>query len=535
VTTTTPTLAGTATSWSAGQIVEKIAAGDVSASEVADAHIQRIEQVNPLVNAIVVALFEQARADAAAVDAARRRGEALGPLAGLPFTVKESFDVAGTPTTVGLTSRASHRAQADAFHVARMRAAGAVLLGKTNVPQLLLSNDSQNPLYGPTKNPWNLDRSAGGSSGGEPAAIASGCSPLGIGSDIGGSVRLPANVCGICALKPTSGRLTMAGHFDPLPGQEAILAQPGPMARTVRDLDLAFRFLCTPDQCTVDPSIPPVAAPMSATFDPTRLRVALYTDNGVMTPAPAVARAVREAAAALRERGAVVEEWQPPDMPEAWELWLALLVADGSFHARRLCAGSPVDPSLRRMLLAGRMPHGLLASVVAPLLHSLGQHQLGNAVRCLGRRSARDYLRLIKRRTQYRTKFLAAWARGRFDALLCPVDALPAMQPGRSGDLTPAISYAAVYNLLGMPAGAVPVTRVRPEEETNRPASRDRIERAVLETERGSAGLPVGVQVVARHWREDVVLRVMELIEAHFTKCLDYPARPPMRPFGHRG
>ncbi len=194
----------------------------------------------------------------------------LGALAGLPITVKESFHVAGTPTTVGLTARATHKAPADAYHVARMRAAGAVVLGKTNVPQLVMSNDSQNPLYGRTKNPWNPERSAGGSSGGEAAAIAAGCSPLGIGSDIGGSVRLPANVCGICALKPTSGRLTMAGHLDVVPGQETILAQPGPMARFVGDLDLAFRFLCTPEQALVDPTVPPVPPAADGTLTPTR-------------------------------------------------------------------------------------------------------------------------------------------------------------------------------------------------------------------------------------------------------------------------
>ena len=512
--------------WSAAQIVERIAAGEISASEVTEAYLRRIEEVNPLINAIVVPMFEQARADAAAVDAARNRGEALGPLAGLPITVKESFHMAGTPTTVGLTARASHRAPADAFHVARMRAAGAVVLGKTNVPQLVMSNDSQNPLYGRTKNPWNPARSAGGSSGGEAAAIAAGCSPLGIGSDIGGSVRLPANACGICALKPTSGRLTMAGHLDIAPGQEAILAQPGPMARYVSDLDLAFRFLCTPEQCSVDPTIPPLPPSADPTLAPTKLRVAMYTDNGVITPAPAVARAVREAAAALRERGLEVEEWQPPDVPEAFELWLGLLMADGSTALRHLCTGSKVDASLRMTFAAGRVPHGLLGAVVAPLLGLFGQHHTANAVRSIGRRSARDYLRLIKRRTQYRTKFLTALVRGRFDAILCPVDALPAMIPGRSEDLIHALSYSATYNLLGMPAGAVAATRVRTGEESNRPASRDTVERAARETERGSAGLPVGVQVVAKHWREDVVLSLMGLLEEHFSKLPDYPTRP---------
>ena len=292
MTTTSLTPADTVLAWSAGQIVERIAAGEISAAEVTEAFLARIEKINPRINAIIFPLFDQARAAAAAVDAARARGEVLGPLAGLPMTVKEAYDMVGTPTTVGLVSRASHRATSDAFHVARLRTAGAVFVGKTNVPQLMLSNDSQNPLYGPTKNPWNLNRSAGGSSGGEASAIAAGFAPLGLGSDIGGKLALPANACGICSLKPTSGRLTMAGHFDPLPGQEAILAQPGPMARHVSDLDMAFRFLATPEQCTVDPAVPPLpASDPAAVRGP--LRVAFYTDNGVFAVAPAVARAVR--------------------------------------------------------------------------------------------------------------------------------------------------------------------------------------------------------------------------------------------------
>jgi fatty acid amide hydrolase len=169
-----------------------------------------------------------------------------------------------------------------------------------------------------------------------------------------------------------------------------------------------------------------------------------------------------------------------------------------------------------------------LASVVAPILRAYGQHHTADVVGSIGRRSARDYWRLIKRRTQYRTKFLAALARDRFDAILCPVDALPAMIPGRSEDLIHALSYSSTYNLLGMPAGAVAATRIRPGEESDRPQSRDPVERAARQTEMGSAGLPVGVQVVARHWREDVVLSLMGLLEDHFSKEPDYPARPPI-------
>ena len=217
-----------------------------------------------------------------------------------------------------------------------------------------------------------------------------------------------------------------------------------------------------------------------------------------------------------------------PTCPKRSNSWLGLLMADGSTHLRELCAGSKVDAAQRRTFAAGRMPHSVLATVVAPMLRLLGQRHTANAVRSIGRRSARDYWRLTKRRTQYRTKFLTALARGRFDAILCPVDALPAMIPGRSEDLIHALSYSSTYNLLGMPAGAVAATRIRPGEESDRPNSRDLVERAAKQTETGSAGLPVGVQVVAKHWREDVVLGLMGLLEEHFSKQPDYPARPPI-------
>jgi fatty acid amide hydrolase len=220
-----------ATAWSAVEIVNAVAQGSVSALEVTEAYIRRIEDVNPRLNAVVVPLFDQARADAAAVDATRQRGETPGAMAGLPFAVKESFEVAGTPATLGLKARANSVAVNDFWHVARLRQAGAILLGKTNVSQLLMGNESANPVYGRTRNPWNLERSPGGSSGGEAAIVAAGGSALGLGTDIGGSLRLPAHACGIHSLKPTSRRLTMVGPESLFSGQEAIIAQPGPLTR----------------------------------------------------------------------------------------------------------------------------------------------------------------------------------------------------------------------------------------------------------------------------------------------------------------
>lgn len=201
---------------SAVQMADMVVRGDVSAAELVEAHIERIEQVNPALNAVVVRRYEQARAEAQETDKRRARGESLGPLGGVPITIKESIDVAGTPSTFGLPWRANTLAECDEAHVAQMKAAGAVILGKTNVAQQLLYAESDNPLYGRTNNPWNPERTAGGSSGGEGAIIAAGGSLLGLGTDIGGSVRFPAAFCGIASLETDGG-----AHPRPGPLQRA--------------------------------------------------------------------------------------------------------------------------------------------------------------------------------------------------------------------------------------------------------------------------------------------------------------------------
>lgn len=508
---------------SATEIARAISSGELSAREAVEAHVRRVEAVNPRLNAVVVPLFERARAEAEAADAARREGRRLGPLHGVPVTVKESFEVEGTAATLGVEGRAARKATADGFLVARLRRAGALILGKTNVSQMLMGNEAANPLYGRTNNPWNPERAPGGSSGGEAAIIAAGGSPLGFGSDIGGSVRLPAHACGVHALKPTAGRLTMKGHAELYPGQEAVLVQPGPLARSVADLALAFDVLSAEGQDAADPAVPHVARRDPSAVPLESLRVAFYTDNGFMRAAPALRRATLEAAEALRARGARVEEWTPPGVPEAMRIYFGLLLADGMAGTRRALAGSKKDKNIRLALLAGRFPRGLVSAVWPRLLALAGQHRLGEMMRSTGRLSADGYWRLVREQTFYRERFVEALDEGGFDAVVCPPDALPALTHGSGWYLADALGYAALYNLLGMPAGVVAATRVRRGEESDRPEGRDFVERLAKKVEAGSEGLPVGVQVAARHWREDVVLAVMSALEAHFGAQADYP------------
>lgn len=300
---------------------------ELTAKEVTEAFIRRIELVNGRLNAVVVPMYESARAAAAAIDELVAARAPVGPLSGVPITVKESFDVRGTATTAGLTARKEHIASADALVVSCLRQAGAVVLGKTNVPPLLQSTETSNPVDGRTNNPWDLERAPSGSSGGEGAIIASCGSALGLGSDLGGSVRLPAHACGNHELRPTSGRLSMLGHFDCMAGNEGIATQPGPMARTVADLGLAMSVLAGAAPSLRDASLAPAPWSDPSGVDISGLRIAYYTDNGVFRPSPSVRRVVREAAETLGEMGVRVEERQGPDLAEAWDICVRLLVA----------------------------------------------------------------------------------------------------------------------------------------------------------------------------------------------------------------
>ncbi len=512
-------------SLSASEMARQIAAGKLTSVELVEAHIRRIEAVNPALNAVVVPLFAQARAEAAMADEARRRGEPLGPLHGVPITVKECFHMAGTASTAGVVRFAGEIMSQDATLVRRLRRAGAIVLGKTNVPQLMLIHETDNPLYGRTNNPWDLERSPGGSSGGEAAIIAAGGSPLGLANDLGGSIRQPAHSCGLCGIKPTSLRLTNDHVRDNLHGMEAVRPQPGPLARHVEDLQLALRVLAQSEPDEIDPQVAPVPLLDPAQVRVDRLRIGMWVDDGFFASSPAIRRAVLKAGDALSELGAHVELFKPPRMTYGLRLYLALLSADGTASMRRILGHGPRDWRIQRMIRLGRTPRWLRA-VMRGILHLAGQHGTAELLGWVGRTSADGYWQLTAARAAYVREFFAAWTAANLDAIVCPPHALPALRHGSSEHLITAAGACYWANLLGVPAGVVPVTRVGDDEQTDRPISRDLVTRAAKDVERGSAGLPVGVQVAARPWREDVVLAVMAALESHFRRQDDFPRTP---------
>lgn len=513
---------------SATTLAAMIARGEISSLEAVEAHIARIEQVNPALNAVVVRRYAEARMEAKAADERLARGEAPGPLHGVPITIKESLDLAGTPSTFGLPSRANLLASHDDPYVARVREAGAIILGKTNVSQLLLYIESDNPVYGCTNNPWNLDRSCGGSSGGQAAIIAAGGSALGLGTDIGGSLRYPSTFCGIAGLKPTSGRTPDQGRYSIPIGQRTIVSQVGVLARRVEDVALGLQVINGDQFSTAEVPIP-LGDPRSV--DVSRLKIGYYVEDGTFKVAPTVRRAVLEAAEIMRGCGAQVTEWAPPGVNHAQDIFFRVLSADGARGIKRLLGRDKRDPRIATLELLARRSR-LTLRTLDGLLRAAGQPGLAASLHNFGYRDTHHYWQLVEAQMEYQRRFREALDRadgGPFDVLLCPACSLPALTHGSARELVTAGAYATLYNVLGYPTGIVPLTRVREGEDLGRPKSRDIVEETARKVEMGSKGLPVGVQVAARPWREHIVLAVMSAIENEARQRQDYPDIAPLK------
>lgn len=463
---------------SAAEMAEQIRNKKISPLELLDAHLRQIEKLNPKLNAFVQVDADAARRQARAAEAAVMRGDKLGPLHSVPLSIKSSIDVAGMRCEAGTRLRAGHVAGCDAPLVARLRAAGAVILGVTNTPELLMAWETDNLLYGRTNNPWDLSRTAGGSSGGEAAAIAAGCSAGGVGSDGGGSIRVPAHFVGICGLKPTPGRVPATGHFPNSVGPFASLGVVGPMARTVSDLKLLFEAMQGPDDG--DTCAAPVPVKWPDRTDLKTLRIGYFEDDGRTPVTPETRAAVQTAADALRKAGFEVIPFRPDGLEQARQLWWQFFGIAGGMLLGPMLRGHETELSPILKEFSGW--------VAAEPVHS-GQTLLDTWIQ-------RDLLHM---------KVLAQMRD--CPILLCPVAAIPAFRHGeRSWNIDgqtvkylDAWSYCEWFNLLAMPGAVVPVGQ-SPE------------------------GLPIGVQIVGRPWEEELVLSVSAELEAQLAGW----RRPPM-------
>ncbi len=452
---------------SASEIAGQIRTRKVSPVEVIEAHLARVEKLNPKINAFVQLDDRGALAQARQAEAAVMQDQNLGPLHGVPISIKSSIDVAGMRCEAGTKLRAGHVANADAPLVTRLRNAGAIILGVTNTPELLMAWETDNLLYGRTNNPWDLSRTAGGSSGGEAAAIASGCSAGGVGSDGGGSIRVPAHFCGICGLKPTPGRIPATGHYPQSVGPFALLGVVGPMARTIADLKLLFEVMQGPD--IGDPSATPVPVRWPSSVELQKIRIGYFEDDGRIPVTPETRLAVRQAAEALRNAGFEVQPFRPENLEKIRQLWWKFFGIAGG-------------------MLLGPMTRGHEAEL-SPILK-----EFNGWVTAEEPHTAQTLLDCWIERDLLRMQIFEAMEK--FPVLLCPVASIPAFRHGERSwqvenqtvQYLDAWSYCEWFNLLGMPGAVVPVTR-SPED------------------------LPIGVQVVARPWEEESVLAILQVIE----------------------
>ena len=363
----------------AGWLARAIRAKKLSSVEVVRAHLEHIHTVNPRLNAVVFATAESAIKEARAADRHNKRRNALGSLHGVPFTAKDIFNTAGLPTTAGLRMLRSNIPDHDATVVARMRRAGAILIAKTNSPPAGADEDSWSPLRGGTRNPYDVNRSPGVTSSGEAAIIAAGGSPLGLGSDSGGSIRVPAHYCGVAALKPTAGLIPVTGGYGLIGGLSDPRSSVGPMARYVSDLLIALRVLAGPDG--FDSGVVPVpVAKRTPKLD--GLRVAWYADDGLAKPSHAVATTVRAAARALAAAGCNVTEERPPSLAEAYQVTLGYWGRKHMNHERMYERWDAFRSGVLKFMSRFDLVLSPVAPDIAPLIRvkPVGDHQLSYTV-----------------------------------------------------------------------------------------------------------------------------------------------------------
>jgi len=449
-----------------------LTAKKISALELAEMHLARIEQANPQLNAVVDYDPDEIRREARALDGATSE---RGLLHGLPLTIKSSISVAGRLCETGSLFNKGRRPTKDAETVKRLREAGALILGTTNCPEFLMAYETDNRLYGRTSNPWDLTRTAGGSSGGEAAAIAAGLSAGGVGSDGGGSIREPAHFTGICAMKPTVGRIPTAGHLPDNTGPFALLGTVGPMARTMADVTLLYRVLS--GALDVDPIGAPVAYRPLSMDALKQTRIGYFEDDGLVPVTAETRQAVQDAVHSLRRHGFHVEPFRPSSLERARKLWYTFFVRCGAMLLEPLGAGRPSE----------------LSPTFLDFLSIAHTHPPLSA----------DELLLAWCETDMVRSQLIAEMRD-FPVLLSPVCSIPAFRHGerhwtlndtkgapRSLGYLDAMRFTQWFNLLGAPAAVVPVGR-------------------------STEGMPIGLQLAGKLYADEQVLGVAALLEQDF-------------------
>ncbi|XP_070817906.1 fatty-acid amide hydrolase 1 [Chaetodon trifascialis] len=495
---------------SLSELTKQLQEGSLSPEDVFYSYMEKTLDVNKKLNCctgILLESFDQLKTVASNKE---------GLLYGIPVSIKENIACKNHDCSCGVLINLDQPAQKDSVLVGVLKRQGAIPFVKTNLPQALLNYDCSNPIYGQTMNPHNPQKTPGGSSSGEGALIGGGGSLLGLGSDIGGSIRIPASFCGICGFKPTAGRLSSQGVNPIFRGQKSVLSSPGPMARDVDSLALCMQALLCDHMFTLDPTVPPMPFNVQIYQSSKPLRIGYVENDGYTQSSPSMVRAVREVKALLEQAGHTFVPYSPLKVSYAvTELVIRGVFADGATTMLQKLKGSPVDPCLREQVTPYSFPKWLkktLSFLLKPLYPRMSS--IFSALCGVG--SVADLWKQHAAVEDYIQETIAEWRRCNIDVLLCPVIG-PACNFLYCARANHVLSYTMLYNLLNFPAGVVPVSTVTAEDEEElrhyKGIQQDPLDRNFKKGVTGGEGLPLAVQCVALPWQDELCLRFMKEVE----------------------
>ncbi|KAJ7693428.1 amidase [Mycena rosella] len=514
----------------AQEIVTNIERGVWTASQVLEAFIAQSLVAHAATNCITEVLFDYGRKRAKQLDAEFEKTNLLtGPLHGVPISVKEQDDIQGYDTTIGFSSCANKPAQFTADFVQSMLDAGAVPFVKTNVPQTMYAYECNNPMWGRTSNPYNSAYSSGGSSGGEACMLSLDASVIGLGSDIAGSLRIPASYCGIYSLKPGVGRTSDYGAKESFPGFEGVKSVCGPMARCMDDLELACRVSFGYPGAYRD--FPPV--PFRDVTLPEKLRFGYYTSDGIIKGSPACIRAVQITISALEKAGHECVELDQHLTPEIMDIFLSLTAADGYKTLLKGVGSDPLDSSLSVLTFGPKVPQVIRGVVAGAINTFVGDKVMSGIVRGSGTRTVEEYHAACLRRNEIKKRFYREiWEKYGLDSIITYVHASPQTLHDGSKMLSMMSASTLTYNLVDSPCGVVPVTYVKAETDalTEEWKTGPGHGSSMCESELYSKGkkplydpvamdgMPMGVQIIGKLWEDEKVLAIMRVVDAALGK-----------------
>ena len=497
-----------------------------TSEEIVTTYIQRCYSIGYPFGGITEELYSTAILEARESDKRRQNNDQLGLLEGIPISMKDMFHIKNTDSTCGLACKAFATLQAqDGLYAKLMRSAGGIILCKSNIPQCLMVPESDNYIFGKTINAYDSTRTSGGSSGGEALLVSTRCSVVGLGTDIGGSIRIPASFCGTYGFKPTPERLSQKGMEAPRPfgvdGQNGIFVSTGPLGRCTEDCVTVMKALLAPQLFTLDPTVPRMPFNMERYNQTKKLRIGYYVTDHFWEPAEACQRGVLQAVELLRKQGHEVIEFNLRnyniDTYRAALLYYGLMASDGKlFEFKRGLEGEKLHYLYNTLNTLATLPDTGIRPLISSFLRLLGFTRMGDLLAIARSRSTQEYWELITERNIMKNKLIEVLQTQQIDLLLTPALGLPAFRHGGSADLTLICSYTFIWNLFHFPSGVVPVTRVRKgkEETYTCPGNQNDMFAAKAKTMmQGTAGLPINVQLIGLPFEEEIVLRGMKELE----------------------